>query len=89
MESELASGLGDLEFDIPCDHAGCDSPAVAVVSLSHSQEGCWSPTRNWCGRHHVTAAMNYSSWLMRGGVCAVCHKPIVGGLDDNMRSIRL
>ena len=89
MESKLEGDLGALEFDLPCDSESCTTKAVVVVSLSHSAEGCWSPTRNWCDYHVAVASLNYAGWLSRGGWCEKCRGLISGPLSDNVRAIHL
>lgn len=89
MESGLASSLEALEFDVPCDKDSCTSAAVAMLMISHSTEGCWSPVRKYCIRHADNAVFNYGVWLSLGGSCAKCCQPVVGSLSQNYRVINL
>jgi hypothetical protein len=84
------SDLTEFEFATPCQsNQPCDLPAVSLCSLSHTPEGCWCEPVTFCQRHLVDRLRAYEAWLLPGGTCSACQKPIFGGLVQNVRIVRL
>jgi len=82
----LDESLSGFEFDVPCDSPGCSESVAAMLSKSHSTEGCWGPTVGLCKSHVERILASYAEWLSGpASRCSGCLKPIEGVLEQNVR----
>lgn len=70
----------------------CPSDAAATVFriVSHSLTSCnWSPGRYQCADCLDASLKRYADYLITAKKCSMCHQPVVGTLDTNVRVMPL
>lgn len=85
--------MAEFEFSSPCQIKGCDTEALIALSISHSQDGCWSPSVFFCLHHFKRKRAQMDDWIKRCQThnrrCARCRQFIIGTLQDNTRLLWL